>query len=238
MAFLSATTNYERRKQVREKCFPEIKAKGLDVRFFVGRPSFITPGSHQGQGARATPKEIEVSEELEREISEYGDIEVVPFRDMYRDLTDKIAGIMLYALANGYENVLKIDDDQCANVDNVLGQAKAAGPGKAYYVGDYLWNGDEYPGMIGPDGSHHKYFSGVCYMLTGDLARLIFVDYSAHTLLFAPYGTDSDDANMGKWYAYAKEHGNADAKEHGGGNFTFKMVPAGAHPICRNIPGL
>ena len=31
------------------------------------------------------------------------------------------------------------------------------------------------------------------------LARTIFYDDLVHTLLFAPYGTSSDDANVGKW---------------------------------------
>lgn len=230
IAYLSATDNYKRRRNVREHCLSDALIEGIDYKFFVGRPSFITPDSHRSQGAPATPKEIEVAKALEEEQRIHGDIVVVPFRDMYRDLTDKVTNLMRYGVSQGYANIFKIDDDMCPNVSSVLHHANQSGPGLAYYTGDYLWHGDEYPQMAGPDGTVRPYYSGVCFMVSGDLARIIFEDEADHTLLFAPYGTDSDDANMGKWFAYAKDH-DTNAED-------FKMRSTHVHRLCSNAPEL
>jgi hypothetical protein len=208
VAYLSGSARKfaERRAQVRTSCFPKIREAGVDVKFFVGRPSHITPGSHESQGARATQEEIDDAEALLQESEEHGDIVIVPFRDMYRDLSDKVTHIFQRGVALGYDVVLKIDDDMCpSDMSHINAVTREMKPEQGYYIGQYEWAGSEYPGMIGPDGSTAKYMSGVCFLLSRVLSEKIFLEDEVHTMLFAPYGTDSDDANMGKWFDYARE---------------------------------
>merc|ERR1712232_1449503 len=101
----------------------------------------------------------------------------------------------------------KIDDDWCPSIGVVVDAIKQndGGPSKARYLGQYLWRGDEYPIMLGPDGTKAKFMTGVGFILSRGLAKSMFVDDLVHTLLFAPYGTTSDDANIGKWYDYGQK---------------------------------
>jgi hypothetical protein len=203
VGYLSAPDNFERRATVRQKCFPSIKAAGYDVKFFIGRPNEIGPPIENGQGQRATDYEAEMATKLQDESDKNGDIVITPFRDAYRDLTDKVAFLFRYALQENAQNVLKIDDDMCPDMSVVVKVSKTTTPSQARYIGQYLWNGDEYEIMKGPDGTKSKFMTGVGFILSAKLARTIFYDDLVHTLLFAPYGTSSDDANVGKWYDYA-----------------------------------
>merc|ERR1712072_193587 len=91
-------------------------------------------------------------------------------------------------------------------------------PTSARYIGQYLWSGDEYEIMKGRDGTVAKFMTGVGFILSSSLARAIFYDDLVHTLLFAPYGTCSDDANVGKWYVHA-------STRHPALQFTRELVP-------------
>merc|ERR1711920_966787 len=103
----------------RDNCFPRIKAAGHEAKFFIGRPNELGPVlSHQGQ--RSTQKEADTANKLQDESDRWSDIVIVPFRDAYRDLTDKVAFLFRYALQEGAENVLKIDNDWCPDMNVVL----------------------------------------------------------------------------------------------------------------------
>merc|ERR1711972_544978 len=166
-------------------------------------PNEIGPPVLNSQGQRATQMEADTAKQLQDESDRWGDIVIVPFRDTYRDLTDKVAFLFRYALQQGVDNVLKIDDDWCPDMNVVVPVCKQTKTSQARYVGQYLWNGDEYEIMKGRDGTKAKFMTGVGFILSAALARVMFYDDLVHTLLFAPYGTSSDDANIGKWYDYA-----------------------------------
>lgn len=207
VAYLSAPSNMDRRAAVREKCFPSIRAAGYDVKFFIGRPNDESNPISRAQGQVATQLESDLAGSLQEESEKYGDVVITPFRDAYRDLTDKVSFLFRYGLQAGAQNILKIDDDWCPDMMRVQSACDAIIPSQAHYIGQYLWEGNEYDIMKGRDGTVAKFMTGVGFILSASLARAIFYDDLVHTLLFAPYGTSSDDANIGKWYDYAiKKH--------------------------------
>jgi len=227
VAYLSGVSNEARRTHLRANCFPDIRAKGSEPIFFIGRPSFVTEGSHISQGAQATTSEIEWAEKLTDELEIYNDIYFLGFRDTYRDLTDKTSGIMDFALKHRHQSILKIDDDRCPNMEVVTGLVETLQPADALYAGVYQFEGTEYTSMTGPDGSIAPYFSGPCYLVSSALAKAIFETDRAHTMLFAPYGTDSEDANFGKWFGYEKQH-HTD-------NLNYKRLSV--NDLCAVMPG-
>lgn len=219
VAYLSAPGNFERREKVRHRCFYHIKAAGASVKFFIGRPSQVNVPITNDQGQLATDSEAQLAKRLQAESDKYQDIVISPFRDTYRDLTDKVAFLFRYGIDEvKAQNVLKIDDDWCPDMRKVLGAAKKTKPGLARYVGQYLFKGTEYPSMKGRDGTIAPFMTGVGFMLSASLIRAIFFDDLVHSLLFAPYGTSSDDANVGKWVQYAK-------RKHPELKFSLEVVP-------------
>merc|ERR1712157_576921 len=75
----------------------------------------------------------------------------------------------------------------------------------AQYVGGYKFQGNEYTSMRGADNTTSEYMSGGCgYLVSGALARAIALDDSARSILHMPYGSSSEDVDMGKWYLQAQ----------------------------------
>ena len=74
----------------------------------------------------------------------------------------------------------------------------------AVYAGARHWKGTEFAGMVGADGSTALYYSGPCYFVSAALARAIFQTDRTHTLLFDSYGSNAEDANMGKWVEHSQ----------------------------------
>lgn len=69
----------------------------IGYKFFVGVP--IDMGhqlTHHNQGGHDTPHERELEQSLEEEYNEFRDIELLPFRDQYMDITNKLLGILRY----------------------------------------------------------------------------------------------------------------------------------------------
>eukprot|EP00966_Prymnesium_polylepis_P030509 709997-Prymnesium_polylepis.1 len=58
--------------------------------------------------------------------------------------------------------------------------------------------------MRGADGKATPFISGHVEVLSRRLACTICQEDFAHSLLKAPYGTSSDDANLGRWVAHAE----------------------------------
>jgi len=235
IGYLSAPGNQEKRKWLRDTCFPRIrddcwvfnttteKSKSNDVgihphegrpgwgascdgRFFIGHPNDpAAASSRQGhkQGALATNVEIDLARSLQNESDHFRDIQMIPMRDSYIELPDKTLSILRHGVQSGAETILKIDDDQCPNMTKVLEVAISTPRNVARYVGGYRWEGTEYDSMKGADGSIDPYMSGPGYLLSRSLAHAVAVDDINHSVLYMPYGSSSEDVDMGKWFAHA-----------------------------------
>eukprot|EP00581_Thalassiosira_minuscula_P026995 CAMPEP_0184418034 /NCGR_PEP_ID=MMETSP0738-20130409/22351_1 /TAXON_ID=385413 /ORGANISM="Thalassiosira miniscula, Strain CCMP1093" /LENGTH=85 /DNA_ID=CAMNT_0026777979 /DNA_START=12 /DNA_END=269 /DNA_ORIENTATION=- len=59
--------------------------------------------------------------------------------------------------------------------------------------------------MKGADGSIDPYMSGPGYLVSKALAKAVSVDDINHSILHMSYGSSSEDVDMGKWFAYAKQ---------------------------------
>jgi len=208
VAYFSAPGNFERRMKVRNTCnfnltTARARANYAKVRFFVGRPlTDFTFGKAQGQ--KAAKQEIDLEVALRKEQAKYGDLIACPMRDHYRELSDKMVCIADEALRTRANHLLKIDDDMCPRMDQVKKATSLAG-GKPLYAGRYLWDGTEYDSMKGANGTTAPFQSGVIFLLNRKAVRLIFAENRFDTILFAEYGTTSDDANVGKWVARTYE---------------------------------
>lgn len=204
---LSSASKYRsRRDAVRRECFPSYRAAGIEPHFFIGRPSEYTRHISGGQGQHATHMEIEHAKGLLEEAEEFNDIIMVPYRDHYRDLTDKTLMMFQYLLGHGGDYIAKVDDDECLNIEEVheLIASRANNPNELY-AGIYEFNGNEYDSMKGPNGEVSHYFSGPAYVLSRGVVEKIVVENNVHSTLYSIYGTSSEDTNVGKWIDYAMQ---------------------------------
>ena len=84
------------------------------------------------------------------EDSEHHDIRVVPMRDQYMDLSNKVISIMAYGY--WFTNASFIgthDDEYCLKVDQLPALALHE-EGQLLYGGQHQWTGLEYKSMTGP----------------------------------------------------------------------------------------
>jgi hypothetical protein len=110
---------------------------GADVRFFLGKD----------QGGS-------------EEIDESGDEVFLPCNDDYDSLPCKVQKMFQWALAHGYEQIFKMDDDCYVVPSRLLGTDYS----KYDYVGNRRDANGPYP---------HPYASGFCYMLSARAARIV-----------------------------------------------------------------
>uniref|UniRef100_A0A7S2PNY4 Hexosyltransferase n=1 Tax=Skeletonema marinoi TaxID=267567 RepID=A0A7S2PNY4_9STRA len=203
---LTKPSGNEARKIQREVCRPLYDRHGIKHMFAVGKPSYDSrpPDAHI-QGQLATQEEIRVSQELLRESEQYKDILVTPNRDYYRDINEKLLSSMRYAVDQGFDFILKTDDEYCVDIDVVkeLIRERQGNSQDDIYMGIHRFNGDEYENMKGSDGTIAPFMSGWIIGLTRNLASTIVGEGWVHSMLVAPYGTSSDDANLGKWVDWA-----------------------------------
>jgi len=204
IGYLSGVLNQDRREYVRKHCIPALTAKGWDTKFLIGQPTEnLNQRVSTSQGQIATPWEQKMSENLRKEAHTYGDILPVPYRDLYRDLGDKTLALLQHAKSLGVGHVLKIDDDRCPNATTLESIALATKPNSARYIGAYLWKGNEYKGMIGPDNQVVPYFGGPIYIFSAALVSAV-LDDPADTVWWFSYGTSSEDKVTGQWFEHAK----------------------------------
>lgn len=175
----------------------------------VGLPSIDdrqVDGHHQGQ--LPTEKEGQVGQMLLEEQEQYGDILVTPHRDYYRDLNEKLMGVMRFGVEAGVQYIVKVDDDRCVNVTQVhamIDKHEEIQQGKELYGGVHGFRGDEHEMMKGPHGEVAPFMSGQLIILSRGLARIIVGPDWMYNILKVNYGTSSDDANLGKMIARAEE---------------------------------
>lgn len=201
-----------RRNRWRESgCAAEYEKAGIQFAFFLGIP--LDEGhdltSHD-QGGYATEREQDLAQALFNESQAKMDIEFVPMREAYADLSDKLLAILRHGYFNTDATYFgEHDDEFCVDPSSLLSEVndcnKNKEDGEECWVGSYWFQGDEYDSMKGVDGSLAGYFSGYGSLMSRGLAKYVVdVDY-AHSALHAPYGTSADDANLGKWIQYAMD---------------------------------
>lgn len=203
---LTKPSGSETRQIQREFCRPLYDRHGIKHIFAVGKPSYDSrpPDAHI-QGQLATQEEIHASKELMRENDQYKDILITPNRDYYRDINEKLLSSLRYAVDQGFDFILKTDDEYCVDIGVVkeLIRERRGNGQDDIYMGIYRFNGDEYESMKGSDGTIAPFMSGWTIGLTQNLANAIVGEGWVHSMLVAPYGTSSDDANLGKWVDWA-----------------------------------
>jgi len=202
VGYLSAPENGERRDQIRKNCFPSIKKLGVDVHFFIGRPSDPKAGHiNRVQASLPTKWETDMAEQLKVEHAKHKDLHILPVRDVYRDLTDKSALLFMHALTTQADLIMKIDDDMCPNMTRVLGEVAT---GAVRYVGFKQLNGTEYESQAGVAGLITPYMPGPCYALSRELAKRIYLEDANDNFLFATFGRNSEDTNTGRFVSLAE----------------------------------
>lgn len=204
-----------RRNAWRESnCSKAYADAGFEFAFFVGVP--LDP-SHELQGHVQGLLETSIEREIEKamidESDEYHDMEFVPFRDVYVDLSFKTLDLIRVGYDRGADYIVAHDDEYCASpkaiMDAIDAHAQESMSQQELWAGSYLWNGTEYPQLMpGANGLTAPYFGGHGYMLSRGLAKLIVQDDFGHNVMFGPYGNGSEDANLGKWVLYAQQRHN------------------------------
>ena len=200
----------ERREVWRRDCGSLLQAAGVPYKFVVGWP--VSPGrdltKHQ-QGVFASDEEAAKASEMRRESEQYGDMHFIAVPDTYLDLQAKSYAIFQHGYALGATYVVKLDDDGCVDVPKLQSalEEHEKRPGRELYAGYHRWEGTEMRQMRGRAGEPHPYMSGPLYLLSRELIRLIMDEDRANTVLWAAYGSFDEDAQTGRWVAFAqKEH--------------------------------
>jgi hypothetical protein len=149
--------------------------------------------------ARATPKEIEDMISLREERKTFGDIVVLPVRDVYEDLFVKTFQILDWTAREAKGELVALHDDEyCANVQELEKMCQEAVFGNAdLYGGYHLWRTPGYEIQKGFDGSFSPYFSGWISVLSRNLVNGIVND--PESILSAIYASHSEDLQVGRW---------------------------------------
>jgi hypothetical protein len=202
----------EQRDRQRNVCVPEYKDAGIPHFFVVGIPSFDDRRvDAHSQGQLPTVKETNVSMMLLDEYKMYGDIWVTPNRDYYRDMNEKLLGVLKYGVEKGADYIIKPDDDYCVSLaalnQTIINHEKEHADSELY-AGTNYWVGTEYQSMQGPHGETSPFMSGAIIVISRKLAEILVGPDWVPNVLRGAYGTSSDDANLGKMIDRAKEEHN------------------------------
>jgi len=216
IGILSAPNNLDRRNLVRKKCIPNLQRNNLDLDqlkfdFVIARPHGSLSRSRANKDA-VHKKEAETTEKLWKEHQEFGDIAFIPERDTYVDLPTKTLETMRLGVLHGAHYIIKVDDDKCPHIANLMKVIEKQKHPKYTYIGAYFWGQKYYTSQKGFDGGFVPYMSGWVYALSFSLAKLItFADLN-YASLYPMYGSSSEDVDMGRWVAHAKDTHNVPVK--------------------------
>jgi len=202
------------------------KAAGWAVKFLIGMPYDNKGPASNAQGQIASDWEVEMTNELMAEQKEFGDILPLAQRETYRDLGEKTFQMLDHGYHIGAQNILKIDVDMCPMIEKLKELASETDKNNARYTGNYVFNGDEYKSMYREGQPPVPYMSGVAYVFSRALAKIVTVDMRDKAVWWASWGTLSEDTNAGRWYQYAKE------AYEGKGEYTFTRK---TKSIARNL---
>lgn len=195
------------------RCGEQLNAAGIPYKFIVGWPvDKDTNLTEYRQGDWATDSEAQNAELLRKENLKYKDLHFVNLPDTYLSLQAKTFALLDYGYSLGAQYVMKMDDDTCIKSHKLLeyldkheAEKRQGGP-TALYAGYSKFAGTENEAMLGRDQKGHTYFSGPFYVLSKDLIRHIVQDDEMNTVLWARYGTFDEDAETGRWVAFAEDH--------------------------------
>lgn len=221
---------YERRAKWRESdCAAYYKSHGIPWKFMVGRP--MEKGhdlSSHNQGGVDTEWEQKIARELLEEQKNHSDMVILPMRDQYMALPDKLVNTLQYAWWHDPKTpyIGEHDIEYCVDIPKanqcvetfeasqrcpeVHGDDEPCPQDKFHYLyaGTYMFKGTEYKSMRGAEGKGRPYFSGHAWFVSRNLVGIIIEENRAHTMLNGAYGSVSEDVDMGKWVAHANEtHG-------------------------------
>jgi hypothetical protein len=227
------TEKYRSRRQLwRQSCSSRYKAEGVKYAFFVGVP--LSEGhdlTGHNQGGHDTPEERRNEELLRGEADRFTDIRILPMRDSYEDLTDKLIGLLSYSYdSTSASYVVEHDDEFCIDVNvllNMISTHEARNSSQELYGGNYRFAGTEYDSMRGVNGMTSPFFSGNAVLLSRGLVKTIIDTDYTNTVLAGTYGTTADDANLGRWVQYAERKHNMTINVLSDGGLVKKVVPDG-----------
>lgn len=211
--FSGVTEKYARRRVAwRQSGCGQIYAKAnLTWNFVIGVPIETHHDiTEHTKGTQATIAEQSMATELLKESETHHDILFVPFRDVYEDLSNKMLGLLFHGYETQADYVMKHDDEFCADTFAILetiADYEKNRRQEELWAGEWLFKGDEYPEMLGPQHIVAPYFSGHGHFMSRGLVGSILGPDYAHDVLSAPYG-GQDDSNLGKWVQFAESHHN------------------------------
>eukprot|EP00808_Paulinella_micropora_P003628 g80200.t1 len=121
--------NYlERRNLWRKSRCPEmLKAAGIEYKFFIGAPMSTSFKNPMEVGEWPTDLERDMSVNLTKEAEQYGDVVILPYRDLYHDLSYKTMMVLQYGLEHSNADwIIEMDDDICVPPHELIPQLAAA----------------------------------------------------------------------------------------------------------------
>jgi len=203
---LSGPRNVQRRNEVRKSWLTSLRADRTDImaKFIIGREPMegVTDVSDRRQGVVASARDRETERVLteEEEINK-NDILRLPFADTYAELPAKTLALFSHAVQQGYEFIVKMDDDRIADVPRMDQFFSSLSGSQLIYAGCLLLErGESMDIQVGADGTFTEYFTGPTYALSRTLANEIAGEEGlAHSVAYNAYGSSSEDVDMGKW---------------------------------------
>jgi hypothetical protein len=216
VGIISSPKNRERRDLVRSAYLNALKQKYSDghitAEFIIGH----TPFTASGQGTKGTPDQLQMEKNLTEEAAASNDIRRIVFPERYENLPDKVFNLLQYSTEQGYDFVMKLDDDMILNVDALERFLADKSASDLLYAGTMFWKSKSYDSQEGPDSDFVPYFGGPCYLLSNKLVLQI-VKHRTHVAEFVRYGSSSEDVDMGRWVHWEATLGH---------NVTYTQLPS------------
>jgi len=136
----------------------------------------------------------------EEEEANKNDILRLPVTDSYEELPSKVLAFFSHAVQQGYEFIVKMDDDRIPDVPRMEQFFSSLSGSQLIYAGCMLYETADSAIQVGADGNFTEYFAGPTYALSRTLANKIAGEEGlAHSVAYNAYGSSSEDVDMGKW---------------------------------------
>eukprot|EP00440_Ansanella_granifera_P007276 gb/GFBE01007882.1/.p1 GENE.gb/GFBE01007882.1/~~gb/GFBE01007882.1/.p1 ORF type:complete len:287 (+),score=74.02 gb/GFBE01007882.1/:1-861(+) len=197
--------NQQRRANWRKSCVPKYQAAGWHYKFFVGMPWDQGHDLTANKLGNETELELQMQKDLLKEVEEFQDIVLLPMRDCYQDLSNKLIGLFQHGVHKRKEEyIMEQDDDVCGNVSAIEGVIKRH---EKHDADSFLYAGRE---LDDRNITFGPYYWGMISLVSRGLAEIMFDTDAAHSILTAAYsGSNEDDTNFGLWVKYAMDHHGA-----------------------------
>eukprot|EP00808_Paulinella_micropora_P011801 g3837.t1 len=198
--------HYTRRRQEwRASTCPSVLSEyNVSYRFFIGEP--IDPDHDlldRDQGGIAPLYERNFSTELLDESTLFGDIEHLPMRDVYKDLTYKVLAILNFGLRYTNASFIAVaKDGVCLKLAVIFRGFSAAAERSAFVYGGHE-RALAAAHVNRTNSSTALFFKGDFIVVSRALAQVLVDKDRTHSFLFAPYGNLQYDQNYGRWVKHA-----------------------------------